>query len=103
MSYSTRKIVSPRTKYLYNKWRLATLICNVVGLMVFLFALSMADLTKPLMVVSVAILWTGVFVARRFQTLQEGKPLAGMARISFWISALLALVLSVLTVITVVH
>jgi hypothetical protein len=103
MSYSSRKIVSPKTKYLYNKWRVATLACNIVGLMLFLFALGIGGLTDVLMVASCVVLWAGVLVARQFKTEQEGKPLHTMAFLSYWISVGLAVVLSVLAVITIVR
>ena len=102
MPYSS-KSGTGQIRRLYNKWRLATLALNCLGLMLFLFALGLEDLTKPLLVVSVVVLWAGVVVSYLYLKSVTGKPMEGMAKFSYYISMALALVLSVLATITIIH
>ena len=90
-------------KRVYNKWRLATLTLNIVGLMLFLFALGGDDLMKPLMAASVAVLWAGAVVSYLYLKRMMGRPIEGLARFTYYISMLLAIVLSVLATITIIH
>ncbi|MBI0582602.1 MAG: hypothetical protein ISF22_00085 [Methanomassiliicoccus sp.] len=100
MSYSKARQTNFDLKKIYNKWRMATLGLNLAGLVTFMFALGLSDLTKPLMIVATALLWIGVLVARKYISVEEGKPFEPVARVSYVISLLLALVVTVLTAIT---
>lgn len=103
MSYS--KVGKPRssTKKMYNPWRLASLGLNLAGLLMFIFAMGTEDLTVPLMVASVLMLWAAVAVSYRYLQNEIGKPFETMARLSNFISLILALVLSVLATITIMN
>jgi hypothetical protein len=103
MSYSKARKPSINMKKLYNKWRLAALTLNVAGLMTFFFALGMAGLTVPLMVASVLMLWAAVAVSYKYLMNEMGKPFEAMARLSNFISLILAILLSVLAVITIMN
>jgi len=101
MSFSnSRKPTSFNLKKIYNKWRMATLGLNLAGLIVFFFALGMSDLALPLMVVSVILLWAGFAVSYMYLKMEMGKPFESVARLSYFISFVLAIVLSVLTAIS---
>lgn len=100
MSYSKAGKTTLNLKVIYNKWRLASLGLDLAGLVMFLFALGMEGLTVPLMVVAVVLLWAGVVVSHRYIKIEEGKPFETVAKVSYFISLILALVLSVLSVIT---
>ncbi len=102
MSYSKSGKSTLNLKIIYNKWRMASLGLALAGLVAFLFALGAGDLTSPLMVVAVALLWAGVVVSRKYLKIEEGKPFETVAKVSYTISLILALVLSVLTIITAV-
>jgi uncharacterized membrane protein YidH (DUF202 family) len=100
MSYSKAGKSTFNLKVIYNKWRLASLGLDLAGLVTFFFALGMEDLTVPLMIVAMLLLWAGVVVSYKYVKIEEGKPFETVAKVSYTISLILALVLSVLTVIT---
>ena len=103
MSYSRSRKPTFNLKVIYNKRRLASLGLALAGLVTFLFALGMPDLTVPLMVVSVASLWAGVAVSYKYVRVEEGRSFEIVAKVSYFINLILALVLSVLTAITVIN
>ncbi|MGE5379314.1 MAG: hypothetical protein ACM3L5_00400 [Candidatus Saccharibacteria bacterium] len=103
MSYSTARKPNFNLKKIYNKWRMATLGLDLAGLITFFFALGMAGWTVPLMAVSVVLLWAAVVVAYKYLRMEMGKPFEPVARVSYVISLILALILSVLTAITVLN
>ncbi|MDW5564266.1 MAG: hypothetical protein SA339_13710 [Methanomassiliicoccus sp.] len=100
MSYSKGGKSAFNLKVIYNKWRMASLGLALAGLMTFLFALGMGGPTVLLMVLSLAFLWAGVVVAHRYVRIEEGKPFETVAKVSYFINLILALILSVLTAIT---
>jgi hypothetical protein len=103
MSFSnTRKTKKPAfdMKKLYNKWRLAAIGLDLAGLIVFFFALGLAELMLPLMAASVVLLWVGVVISYKYLRMEMGKPFEIAARLSYVISMALALVISVLVAIT---
>lgn len=103
MSYSKASKSTFNLKKIYNKWRLASLGLALAGLVIFLFALGLPDLIVPLMVVAVVLLWVGVVVSYKYVKIEEGKPFETVAKVSYFINLILALVLSVLTAITVMN
>lgn len=103
MSYSKASKSTFNLKKIYNKWRLASLGLALAGLVTFLFALGLPDLIVPLMVVAVVLLWVGVVVSYKYVKIEEGKPFETVAKVSYFINLILALVLSVLTAITVMN
>jgi hypothetical protein len=100
MSFSNRRKPTYDLKKIYNPWRLASLGLAFGGLVTFLFALGLSDLNGPLMVLAVVILWVGVAVSYKYVKIEEGRPFEPVAKVSYFISLILALVLSVLTAIT---
>jgi 4-hydroxybenzoate polyprenyltransferase len=100
MSYSKAGKSTLNLKVIYNKWRLASLGLDLAGLVTFFFALGMGGLTLPLMAVAVVFLWVGVVVSYKYVKIEEGKPFETVAKVSYFISMILALVLTVLTIIT---
>jgi hypothetical protein len=100
MSYSKSGKPTFDLKLIYNKWRLLSLGLDLAGLVIFFFALGMEGLTIPLMIVAAGLLWTGVAVSYKYVKIEEGKPFETVAKVSYIISMILALVLTVLTVIT---
>ncbi|GEM_PF-3102877 len=103
MSYSKSGKSTLNLKVIYNKWRMASLGLALAGLVTFLFALGTEGLTVPLMVAAVAFLWVGVLVSRKYVEIEEGKPFEPVAKVSYFINLILALVLSVLTTITAIN
>ena len=102
MSFSNRG-VNPALKRVYNKWRMASLGLNLGGLVAFLFSLDLVDITKPLMILSLIMLWAAVVVSYKYVKVEEGRTFEPVAKISYTISMFLALVLSVLVAITFMH
>jgi hypothetical protein len=102
MSYSNRRKPAFELKKVYNPWRLASLGLALGGLVTFLFALGLGDLTRPLMVLAVVILWVGVAVSYKYLKKEDGRPFEPAAKLSYFTSMILALVLSVLTAITLI-
>lgn len=102
MSFSNRRKATFDLKKIYNKWRMASLGLALGGLMLFMFAIGLPDLTLPLTVAAVVVLWVGVIVSHRYTRIEEGKPFEPVAKLSYFISLALALVISVLTAITLV-
>lgn len=100
MSYSKAGKSTFNLKIIYNKWRMASLGLALAGLVTFFFALGMGGLTVPLMIAAVALLWAGVVVSYKYLKIEEGKPFETVAKVSYFINMILALVLSVLTMIT---
>ncbi len=103
MSFSNRGVSNSALKRVYNVWRMAALFLNFGGLLFFLLALDMTDITKPLMVLSVALLWLAVVVSSKYVKMEQGKTFEPVAKYSYYISLFLALVISVLAVITIVR
>jgi hypothetical protein len=100
MSYSKARTPNLNLKKIYNKWRLASLGLDLAGLVTYFFALGIDGWTVPLMAASVILLWAGVVVSYKYLNMELGKPFETMARVSYFISLVLALVLSVLSTIT---
>ncbi len=103
MSYSKAGKTTFNLKVIYNKWRMASLVLDLAGLVTFFFALGMEGLTVPLMVVALVLLWAGVVVSYKYVFIEKGKPFETVAKVSYTISLILALILSVLTVITAIN
>ncbi len=103
MSFSNREMSHAGLKRVYNKWRMAALLLNFAGLLCFLMALERTDMTKPLMVVAVIMLWVAVLVSRRYYRSEQGKSFEPVAKYSYYISMFLALIISVLAVISIVR
>jgi uncharacterized membrane protein len=103
MSYSKARKPTFNMKKIYNKWRLTALGLDLAGLITFFFALGLEGLTLPLMVASVVMLWASVVVSYNYMKIELGKPFEAVARFSYFISMALAVVLSVLSVITILN
>ncbi len=103
MSYSNARKPTFNMKKIYNKWRLTALGLDLAGLVTFFFALGLEGLTLPLMAASVLMLWAAVVVSYFYLKIEEGKPFEVVARLSLFISVALALVLSVLSTITILN
>jgi len=103
MSFSKSGKPSLDLKVIYNKWRLLSLGLDLAGLVAFFFALGMGDLTVPLMIVAVVLLWGGVAASREYIKAERGKPFETAAKMSYFISLIIALVLTVLAVITILN
>ncbi len=103
MSFSNRGVSNSALKRVYNVWRMAALFLNFGGLLSFLLALEMTDNTKPLMVLSVVLLWLAVVVSHKYVKVEQGKTFEPVAKYSYYISLFLALVITVLAVITIIR
>jgi hypothetical protein len=103
MSFSKSAKPSLDLKVIYRKWRLLSLGLDLAGLVAFFFALGIGGLTVPLMIVSVILLWAGVAASRKYLIVERGRPFEIAAKMSYFISLVIALVLSVLAVITVLN
>lgn len=102
MSFSNRRN-DPVVRRIYNKWRMVALCLSLGGLVTFLFSLDLVDITKPLMALSVIMLWGAVLASHKYVKMEEGRSLETAAKISYNVSLLLALVISVLVVITLIR
>lgn len=103
MSYSSMRKPKYNMKKIYNKWRLGSLGLDLAGLVLFFFALGMAAWRIPLLAISAVLLWAAVIVARKYVQIEKGKPFEAVAQISYFISVVLAIILSVLSVITIIN
>ena len=102
MSFSKSAKPSLDLKVIYRKWRL---LPGPGPRWAGCVLLRVGDrgLTVPLMIVSVILLWAGVAASRKYLIVERGRPFEIAAKMSYFISLVIALVLSVLAVITVLN
>ncbi|WP_019178179.1 hypothetical protein [Methanomassiliicoccus luminyensis] len=86
----------------YNKTRLAVLACNNLGLILFLFGLSLSDYAPPLYIASMVILWAGAALSYKNYRLARGHGVEIAARLSGYVSVAEAAVLTVLAVLSLI-
>ncbi|WP_400208774.1 hypothetical protein [Candidatus Methanomassiliicoccus intestinalis] len=98
MSYSTKR--PQRNQIMYNKWRMGSVFLNVIGLMLFMFGIGFEENRLLYMVGSVIILWLAFAVTYIYFNRNKGTPLEALARISYVISLFLAVIITVLVLIS---
>ena len=99
MSYSVNK--KKHNQIMYNKWRMSSVFMNVIGLMLFMFGIGFEENRIPFMAASVIVLWIAFAITYLYFKKNEGTPLEALSRISYILSAFLAVIVTVLVVITI--
>ena len=100
MSYSTKKR-SVHSQVMYNKWRMSSVFLHVIGLMLFMFAIGFEDNRLIYMAASIIVLWIAFAVTYIYFNRNKGTPLEALSKISYVISLFLAVMVTVMVVISI--
>ncbi len=96
----------PMNKLVFSKWRMSAIMLDFLGLVIFFLAIGISAVSTILFIATIVILWMAVVIAyvwkRKQDSKVEGQRLEALTRITLWTAILLAIVISVMCVISLI-